>query len=61
MGDALDPLEHRTEKLLAELAGLINRHGPDSTEVLRFLKRHEDIRELQELGNLSRDLKKALA
>lgn len=61
MCDALDPLEHRTEKLLVELADLINRHGPDSTEVLCFLKTHEDNRELQELGNLSRDLKKALA
>lgn len=60
MHSVLDPRDQETERLLADLARLINRHGPDSPEVLRFMKTHAGNPEFTQLGNLSRDLKKAL-
>jgi hypothetical protein len=49
------------EQLLAKCAELMNRFGPDSDEVSRFIASHEEDREFVELANLSRDLKKAFS
>ncbi len=47
-------------RALADCAELINRHGPDSPEVLRFIEERKDDPEFVELAELSRQLSKAL-
>jgi hypothetical protein len=49
-----------TRVLLARYAGLVNRHGPDSREAARFVRRWRGNREFVELAGLARTLKKAL-
>lgn len=48
-------------ELLAKLAELINRHGPDSSVVAEFVDTHSANKEFVSLAATARELKKALS
>jgi hypothetical protein len=52
-------MEKHTRGLLADYAELLNRHGADSSEAAGFIDAHAENRELVELADLARNLKKA--
>lgn len=52
--------EKTQQHLLALHALLLNRYGPDSPEVKRFMEVRRDHKEFYELMQLARTLKKAL-
>jgi len=54
------PAGPNNDKLLGDLAIIINRHGPYSDEVKDFLEKNKTNKEFIELANLAQKLKKAL-
>ena len=48
----------RLRELLIQSAKILNKYGPESPEIAEFLRTHQDNRELVELVELSRTLKR---